>query len=31
VRIGYEFEHHFNETFSVRQNARYGWLDNDFE
>ena len=31
ARIGYEFEHRFNETFSVRQNLRYTWLDNDLE
>ena len=27
--IGYEFEHRFNDTFLVRQNARYSYLDND--
>jgi iron complex outermembrane receptor protein len=27
--IGYEFEHRFNETWMVRQNARYSYLDND--
>ena len=27
--IGYEFEHRLNETFLVRQNARYSYLDND--
>ncbi|EWY42575.1 ferrichrome-iron receptor [Skermanella stibiiresistens SB22] len=26
-RIGYEFEHRFDETFTVRQNFRYGHLD----
>ena len=27
--IGYEFEHRFNETWMIRQNARYSYLDND--
>jgi iron complex outermembrane recepter protein len=27
--IGYEFEHRFNDTWKVRQNARYSYLDND--
>ncbi|WP_292407113.1 TonB-dependent siderophore receptor [Mesorhizobium sp.] len=27
--IGYEFEHRFNETWLLRQNARYSYLDND--
>jgi iron complex outermembrane recepter protein len=27
--IGYEFEHRFNDTWMVRQNARYSYLDND--
>ncbi|RWM74177.1 MULTISPECIES: TonB-dependent siderophore receptor [Mesorhizobium] len=27
--IGYEFEHRFNDTWLVRQNARYSYLDND--
>lgn len=26
-QLGYEFEHEFNETFTVRQNARYNYLD----
>ncbi len=26
--VGYEFEHSFNETFTVRQNARYSYLSN---
>jgi len=25
--VGYEFEHHFNDNWQVRQNARYVWLD----
>lgn len=25
--IGYEFEHRFNDTFTVRQNARYSYID----
>jgi iron complex outermembrane receptor protein len=29
--IGYEFEHSFNETFTVRQNARYAHLDTTYE
>ncbi|MEB3735951.1 hypothetical protein ULF88_22015 [Halopseudomonas pachastrellae] len=24
AQLGYEFEHRFNETFSVQQNVRYG-------
>lgn len=27
--IGYEFEHRFNDTWQVRQNARYVWLDHE--
>jgi iron complex outermembrane receptor protein len=27
--LGYEFEHRFNDTWMVRQNARYSYLDND--
>jgi iron complex outermembrane recepter protein len=30
-RIGYEFQHRFNETFTFRQNVRYAALDNDLE
>jgi len=26
-RVGYEFKHRFNDTFAVRQNFRYFWLD----
>jgi iron complex outermembrane receptor protein len=29
--IGYEFEHSFNETFTVRQKARYAHLESDYE
>lgn len=29
-RIGYEFEHRFNDMFMVRQNARYGAVDLDY-
>jgi iron complex outermembrane receptor protein len=29
--IGYEFEHSFNETFTVRQKARYAHLDSTYE
>lgn len=29
--IGYEFEHRFNETWQVKQNARYVWLKHDEE
>ncbi len=28
--VGYEFEHRFNETFTVRQNLRYGHVDGDW-
>lgn len=28
--IGYQFEHRFNEIFSIRSNFRYGTLENDF-
>ncbi|MCB4825284.1 TonB-dependent siderophore receptor [Roseicella aerolata] len=28
--IGYEFEHRFNDTFTVRQNLRYGHVDGDW-
>lgn len=31
ARAGYEFEHSFNETFTVRQNLRYTWVDMDLE
>ncbi|NGO55724.1 TonB-dependent siderophore receptor [Mesorhizobium camelthorni] len=27
--VGYEFEHRIDDTFMVRQNARYSYLDND--
>ena len=27
--VGYEFEHRFDDTFLVRQNARYAYFDND--
>ena len=27
--VGYEFEHRFDETFLVRQNARYAYFNND--
>ncbi|WP_181704901.1 TonB-dependent siderophore receptor [Chthonobacter rhizosphaerae] len=30
-RIGWEFEHRFDETFTVRQNARYAHIDNRLE
>lgn len=30
-RIGYEFEHAFNETFSIHQNVRYSGLNTDQE
>lgn len=30
-RIGYEFEHRFNELFAVRQNLRYSKVDADLE
>lgn len=29
--IGYEFEHRFNETWKIRQNARYVWFKHDEE
>lgn len=29
-RIGYQFEHRFNETFTVRQGLRYGEVDLDY-
>lgn len=29
-RIGYEFEHRFNDVFMVRQNTRYGAVDLDY-
>jgi iron complex outermembrane receptor protein len=28
--LGYEFEHRFNDTFTVRQNLRYGAVDGDW-
>lgn len=28
--VGYEFEHRFNDTFTARQNLRYGRLDVDY-
>jgi iron complex outermembrane receptor protein len=28
--IGYDFEHRFNDTFTVRQNLRYGHVDGDW-
>ncbi|MGG5890818.1 TonB-dependent siderophore receptor [Falsiroseomonas sp. HC035] len=28
--LGYEFEHRFDETFTVRQNLRYGHVDGDW-
>lgn len=28
--IGYEFEHHFNNSWQIRQNARYLWLTWDY-
>jgi iron complex outermembrane receptor protein len=28
--VGYEFEHRFNDTFTVRQNLRYGHVDGDW-
>lgn len=31
ARLGYEFEHSFNDTVTLRQNARYSWLDNELE
>lgn len=30
VTVGYEFEHRFNETFTIRQNARFGHIGIDF-
>lgn len=27
ARIGWEFEHHFDDVFTFRQNARYSWQD----
>ncbi len=27
--LGYEFEHTFNDTWTIRQNARYAYLDNE--
>ncbi|WP_159588355.1 TonB-dependent siderophore receptor [Chelativorans xinjiangense] len=29
--LGYEFEHRFNDTWTVRQNARYAYLHNEAE
>lgn len=29
--LGYEFSHNFDETFAVRQNARYTWLNWDYD
>lgn len=29
-RVGYEFEHRFNDVFMVRQNTRYGAVDVDY-
>ncbi len=29
--VGYEFEHHFNETWAVRQNLRYMEVSSDFK
>lgn len=29
-RIGYEFEHRFNDALMVRQNTRYGYVDLDY-
>lgn len=29
--IGYEFEHHFDDTWAVRQNFRYSHVNTDFE
>ena len=29
VAVGYQFEHRFNDTFTVRQNARYAYIHND--
>ncbi|WP_245411872.1 TonB-dependent siderophore receptor [Phyllobacterium leguminum] len=29
--IGYEFEHRFNETWQIKQNARYVWMKHDEE
>jgi iron complex outermembrane receptor protein len=29
-RVGYEFEHRFNDMFTVRQNTRYGAVDLDY-
>jgi iron complex outermembrane recepter protein len=31
VAVGYQLEHRFNETFTVRQNARYAYIHNDAE
>ncbi|WP_295805809.1 TonB-dependent siderophore receptor [uncultured Nitratireductor sp.] len=31
ARIGYEFEHRLTEVFTLRQNLRYSWLDNNLE
>jgi iron complex outermembrane receptor protein len=31
VAVGYQLEHRFNETFTVRQNARYAYIHNDSE
>lgn len=31
ARAGYELEHRLNDTFTLRQNFRYTWLDNDLE
>jgi iron complex outermembrane recepter protein len=30
-RIGWEFEHRINDTFTVRQNSRFSHVDNDLE
>jgi iron complex outermembrane receptor protein len=27
--VGYEFEHHFNDAWQIRQNARYVWLTHE--
>ncbi len=31
VAVGYQLEHRFNETFTVRQNARYAYIHNELE
>ncbi len=30
VAVGYQLEHRFNETFTVRQNTRYAYIHNEF-